>query len=40
VEGADPETFELVGKYKNIGKDKNGYYDDERKTPKNKIRRL
>jgi hypothetical protein len=40
VKGADPETFELAGKYKSAGKDKYGYYDEERKTPKHQIRGL
>jgi hypothetical protein len=40
VEGADPETFELVGKYKHIGKDKYGYYIHEKNTPKHRIHGL
>jgi len=40
VEGADPKTFKMVGKYKNIGQDKNGYYWSGEWTPKENLRNL
>ena len=40
VKGADPKTFKMTGKYKNVGKDKNGYYWNGELTSKGKLGKL